>query len=197
MPARPPPELVLASASPYRQQLLTRLRLPFATAAPNVDESPVAGEAPRAMVLRLACAKAQAVAPAFPSALIIGSDQVAVVEGTLINKPGDYSHAVQQLRLMQGHCVSFLTALCVLNGRTLRCQKDVVETVVHMRGLSNAQIERYLEAERPYDCAGSARIEGYGIALVEKLEGDDPSALIGLPLIKLCAMLGNEGIELP
>lgn len=171
--------------------------MPFATVAPNIDESPVSGEAPRKLAVRLACAKARAVQPAFPSALIIGCDQVAVVDGTLLNKPGEHDHAVRQLRLMQGKPVSFFTALCLLNARTAHIQKAVVPVIVHMRGLSDAQIDRYLKAEQPYDCVGSARIEGLGITLVEKLEGEDPSALIGLPLIRLCGMLRNEGVELP
>jgi len=191
------PQLVLASSSGYRRQLLAQLKLPFATAVPNVEESPLSGEAPRETALRLACAKARAVQAAFPAALIIGCDQVAVVSGTLLNKPGDHENAVQQLRLMRGRQVSFLTALCLLNARTARIQSDVVTIAVHMRELSDAQIERYLRAEQPYDCAGSARIEGLGITLVEKLEGDDPNALIGLPLIRLCDMLRSESIELP
>lgn len=196
MPARVP-QIVLASTSRYRQELLTRLQLPFLIAAPDVDESPLQGEGPRELGLRLACAKAFAVRPAFPSALIIGCDQVAAVAGTLLNKPGDHDHAVRQLRSMRGKPVPFFTALCLLNACTGRTQQDVVTVTVHMREITDAQIERYLAAERPYDCAGSARIEGLGIALVNKLDGEDPSALIGLPLIRLCAMLREEGIELP
>ena len=197
MSSLPVPRLVLASSSRYRQQLLAQLRLPFATAAPNVDESPLSGEAPSKLALRLACAKAEALQAAFPAALIIGCDQVAVANGTLLSKPGNHDNALHQLRLMRGKAVSFFTALCLLNARTARIQSEVVTIIVHMRELSDAQIERYLKAEQPYDCAGSARIEGLGIALVERLEGDDFNALIGLPLIKLCGMLRNESVELP
>ncbi len=165
--------------------------------APNVDESPGSGEAPRELAARLARAKACAVRPAFPTALIIGCDQAAAVDGVLLDKPGEHGHAVRQLRLMRGRPVSFFTAVCLLNARTSHMQREIVTDIVHMGGYSDAQIERYLQAERPYDCTGSARIEGLGITLVEKLEGEDPSALIGLPLLKLCAMLRNEGIELP
>lgn len=197
LPAQPAPKLVLASASRYRRELLARLRVPFATRASDIDESPLPGEAARELALRLACAKAMAVRPAFPSALIIGCDQVAVVDGTRLAKPGDHDRAVLQLRVMRGKAVSFFTALALLNARTARMQKAVVPVIVHMRELSDAQIERYLEAEQPYDCAGSARIEGLGITLVKRLEGEDPSALIGLPLISLCDMLVNEGMDLP
>ncbi len=196
-PATPVRQLVLASSSPYRRQLLERLRLPFVTVTPGIDESPLKGEAPRALAVRLASAKAAMTQASFPEALIIGCDQVAAVDGILLGKPGDHEQAVRQLRLMRGRPVTFLTALCVLNARSGRAQKAVVPVVVHMRRLADAQIERYLTAEQPYDCAGSARIESLGIALVKKLEGDDPTALIGLPLIRLCDMLRNEGLELP
>jgi septum formation protein len=191
------PRLVLASTSPYRQELLARLGIPFETTAPNVDESPAAGEMPQALALRLACAKAQAAQAAFPDALIIGCDQVAAVGATLLNKPGTHARAVEQLKLMSGKQIAFFTALCLLNARTLQRQTAIVPVTVHMRELGTGQIERYLQAERPYDCAGSARIEGFGITLVARLDGDDPNALIGLPLIKLCDMLRNEGVELP
>lgn len=191
------PRLVLASTSRYRQELLARLGISFETTAPNVDESPAAGEMPQALALRLACAKAQAAQAAFPDALIIGCDQVAAVGATLLNKPGTHARAVEQLKLMSGKQIAFFTALCLLNARTLQRQTAIVPVTVHMRELSTGQIERYLQAERPYDCAGSARIEGLGITLVARLDGDDPNALIGLPLIKLCDMLRNEGVELP
>ena len=197
MPRPPDASLVLASSSPYRQRLLAQLQIPYTTAAPNIDERPAGGEAPQELALRLAGAKARAVRAAFPAALIIGCDQVAVVNDTLLNKPGNHTSAVNQLRLMRGKPISFFTALCLLNARTARMQSVVVTVIVHMRQLSDAQIERYLRVEQPYDCAGSARIEGLGITLVEKLEGDDPNALIGLPLIKLCDMLRNENFELP
>lgn len=191
------PRLVLASTSRYRQELLARLGIAFETAAPGVDESPLAGETPQLLALRLACAKARAAQAAYPDALIIGCDQVAVVGATLLNKPGTHARAVEQLLLMSGKPVAFHTALCLLNARTLRCQSAIVPVIVHMRELGMDQIERYLRVERPYDCAGSARIEGLGIALVARLESDDPTALIGLPLIRLCDMLKNEGVELP
>jgi 7-methyl-GTP pyrophosphatase len=198
-PMATPPlaRLVLASTSPYRRELLARLRIPFATAAPNVDETPHDCEAPQALCMRLAVAKAHAVQPDWPDALIIGSDQVAVVGDRLLSKPGNHENAVTQLKLMRGKAVSFFTALCVLNTRTEQQQTAVVPVVVRMREFSDAQIERYLQGERPYDCAGSARIEGLGIALVSGVECDDPSALIGLPLIALCDMLRNEGLNLP
>jgi septum formation protein len=147
--------------------------------------------------MRLACAKARAAQAAYPDALIIGCDQVAVVGATLLNKPGSHDKALEQLTLMSGQPVSFYTALCLLNAHTSRQQAAIVPVTVHMRKLTRAQIERYLQTEQPYDCAGSARIEGLGITLVARLEGDDPNALIGLPLIELCEMLRNEGIDLP
>jgi septum formation protein len=191
------PTLVLASSSRYRRQLLARLRLPFSCAVPDVDETPHQGETAVDLAARLAHAKALAVRSAHPGALIIGCDQVAVVDGTLLNKPGDHVHAVRQLKLMRGKAVAFHTALCLLNAASDRTQTEIVTVTVHMRDLSDAQIEHYLQAEQPYNCAGSARIEGLGITLVAKLEGDDPNALIGLPLIKLCDMLRNENMELP
>jgi septum formation protein len=197
MPHPAPAPLVLASTSRYRCDLLARLHIPFEVATPNVDETPLNGETPEVLALRLACSKAQAVQRAWPDALIIGSDQVAVVGDSVLDKPGNFANAVAQLRQMRGKPVHFHTALCLFNARTARQQTALVPVIVHMRNYSDAQIERYLRAEEPYDCAGSARIEGLGIALVEKLEGDDPNALIGLPLIALCDMLRNEGWELP
>ena len=192
-----PPRLLLASTSLYRRELLARLGCAFETAAPDADERPVAGESAPELALRLACAKAHAVQSAYPDALIIGCDQVAIVGDTLLGKPGSHDKAVEQLSLMSGRAVSFFTALCLLNSRTSRQQASIVPITVHMRNLTAAQIERYLRAEQPYDCAGSARIEGLGITLVARFEGEDPTALIGLPLIKLCEMLRNEGVELP
>lgn len=197
MPAATRPRLVLASTSRYRRELLARLGLAFETAAPGVDESAVAGETPPQLAMRLARAKAEAARAAFPDALIIGSDQVAMVGATRLDKPGTHARAVEQLLLMSGRPVAFHTALCLLNARTSRSQSAIVPVTVHMRELGIEQIERYLRAEQPYDCAGSARIEGLGITLVARLEGEDPNALIGLPLIRLCVMLRNEGIELP
>jgi len=189
--------LVLASTSRYRRELLARLRLPFTVAAPGVDETPLPQEAPTQLALRLAQAKARAVAAAHPAALIIGSDQVAAIGDKLLNKPGDHANAVRQLQVMRGQPVSFFTALCLLNAQSGRIQTGVVTVVAHMRDYSDAQIERYLALEQPYDCAGSARIEDLGIALVARLECEDPTALVGLPLIRLCDMLRNEGIVLP
>lgn len=197
MPAQLPLRLVLASTSRYRRELLARLCIPFETVAPDVDENPAGGEAPSALAGRLASAKAHAARAAFPDALIIGCDQVAVIGTTLLAKPGGHDQAAAQLALMSGQKVAFYTALCVLNARTSRQQAAIEQVKVHMRTLTSAEIERYLRLEQPYDCAGSARIEGLGIALVARIEGDDPNALIGLPLIRLCEMLRNEGIELP
>ncbi len=197
MPAAAPARLLLASTSPYRRELLERLKIPFDTVAPGVDETPEAREEPRALALRLARLKAQAPKAAWPDRLIIGSDQVAVVADRILEKPGSHARAVAQLALMRAHTVEFHTALCLLDSTTGREQTDIVTISVRMRDYSEAEAARYLLAERPYDCAGSARIEGLGISLVEQLEGDDPTALIGLPLIALCRMLRNEGIELP
>ena len=192
-----PPHLVLASTSRYRRELLERLQIPFVTATPAVDESPLDGEAPRALAMRLAIAKAQAVRHAYPEGLIIGSDQVAVAGDILLNKPGNHANALAQLRHMSGKAVHFFTAVCVLDARSARQHTALVPVTVHMREITDAEIERYLQAEQPYDCAGSARIEGLGITLVARLECDDPSALIGLPLIALCDMLRKEGMSLP
>jgi len=187
--------LVLASASSYRRELLARLRLPFIAIAPSIDETALPNELPEAQALRLACAKAGAMRAVYPNALIIGSDQVAVIDGVVLGKPVIHANAVRQLRSARGKSMTFLTALCLLNTRTLRQQLSIVPTTVQMRDFNDVDIEHYLEKEQPYDCAGSAKIEGLGIALVKKLECDDPSALIGLPLISLCDMLGNEGIK--
>ena len=189
--------LVLASSSPYRRELLARLRLDFKTHSPQIDESPLPGEAAPQLALRLAEAKAAAVAAHYPNSLIIGSDQVATSGEHLINKPGNHAAAVSQLQAMSGRDVTFHTALCLLNSQSGRRQSSVIPVTVSMRALDKDEIERYLNAEQPYDCAGSARIEAFGITLVEKLAGDDPNALIGLPLIELCKMLRREGIRLP
>ena len=189
------PALILASTSSYRRALLERLGLPFEVVAPDVDETPLPGEAPVLTALRLAACKAAAVVPAADGALIIGSDQVAVLDARPLGKPGDHAAAVSQLRAMRGQRVVFHTALCLLNAASGRKQLENVPTSVYFRNFSDAQIEHYLRAEQPYDCAGSAKIEGLGIALVERIESDDPTALIGLPLMKLVGMLQNEGIE--
>lgn len=190
-----PSTLILASTSPYRRALLERLRLPFEVVAPAVDETPRRGESPMQTALRLAASKAEAVVSAAGGALIIGSDQVAVLDGQPLGKPGDHAAAVKQLQAMRGQRVVFHTALCLLNAASGRTQLENVPTSVFFRNFSDAQIEHYLRMEQPYDCAGSAKIEGLGIALVERIESDDPSALIGLPLMKLATMLRNEGIE--
>lgn len=191
------PRLILASTSPYRRELLGRLRLAFETASPNVDEGAIAGEAPRETAQRLARAKARAVAATHPGALIIGSDQVAYRGSRIYGKPGDHAHALAQLRELSGRTVTFDTALCLLNGTTGREQVRTVSTAVRFRRLGEAEANRYLAAERPFDCAGSARSEALGIALLESIRGDDPTALVGLPLIALCAMLREEGIQVP
>ena len=189
------PSLVLASTSPYRSALLARLGLPFTTAAPAVDESPHPGESPQVLVLRLAEAKARAVARAFPDALIIGSDQVACIDDRILGKPGDRQRAIAQLEQVSGRCVVFQTGLCLLNAVTGRAQTLVEPFRVHFRPLTRARIETYLDREAPYNCAGSFKSEGLGVALFDRLEGDDPSALIGLPLIRLITLLATEGLD--
>jgi len=187
--------LVLASTSPYRRELLARLRLPFEVGAPGVNEAALPGEAARDTALRLAELKARAVAPKHPGALVIGSDQVAALNGECLGKPGSHEMAVSQLRATRGRCVTFHTALALLNTATGGLQLDEIPTAVYFRDCSDDEIERYLAAERPYDCTGSAKIEGLGIALVERMVSDDPSALMGLPLMRLTAMLKQEGVS--
>ena len=189
------PQLVLASTSPYRRTLLERLGIPFETAAPDTDESPLENESPSALVARLSEAKARAIAPQFSNALIIGSDQVAVLNEQILGKPGNHENAVQQLQAASGHRVDFLTGLCLLNTQTQHCHVEVVPFSVVFRPLSDAQIEQYLLKDKPYNCAGSFKSEGLGISLFEKMEGDDPNALIGLPLIALITMLAREGVN--
>ncbi len=189
--------LILASTSRYRRELLERLRIPFETAAPEVDEVPLAGEAPAITAARLALAKAQAVRQRFPGSLIIGSDQVAYCEGVRLDKPGTRVAALAQLRHSRGKSVSFVTALALINAATGKIQTRLVPTDVRFRRLSDQEIERYLEAEPAYDCAGSAKAESLGIALIESIESTDPTALIGLPLIALAEMLRNEGLSVP
>lgn len=189
------PPLILASTSPYRREVLAKLWLPFEVAAPDVDEDAAPGEAPEALVQRLAEAKARAVAAHHPGALIIGSDQVAVLDGEVIGKPGDHARAAQQLRAASGKAVLFLTGLCLFDGRSGVAQVDMVPFRVVFRELSDEQIEGYLTRERPYNCAGSFKSEGLGISLFARLEGDDPNALIGLPLIRLVDMLATAGVN--
>ena len=187
--------LVLGSSSPFRRSLLERLGVDFSTAVPNVDESPKADESPRGLVLRLAREKALAVAREHPRALIIGSDQVACIEGEVLGKPGDRQTAIRQLGRASGNWVDFYTGLCLLNSKTNKAQVVCELFQVQFRSLSGEQIERYLDREQPFNCAGSFRSEGLGIALFKRMRGDDPNVLIGLPLIRLVGMLDNEGIS--
>ena len=188
--------LVLASTSIYRSELLKRLQLPFETAAPDVDETALPDESARATSVRLAQEKARAVAARYPDALIIGSDQVALLEGRQLGKPLIHDNAVKQLRAMRGKTTCFYTALTLLNSKTGNLQTEVAENYVTLRDLSDAEIEGYLLKEQPYHCAGSAKSEGLGIALMSKMTGDDPNALIGLPLILLSEMLRRENMRL-
>lgn len=187
--------LVLASTSIYRSQLLSTLQIPFQTAAPNVDETPLPGESAEQTSWRLAQVKAQVVAKRFPDALIIGSDQVALLDGKQIGKPLNHDNAVAQLSSMRGKTVTFYTALSLLNAASGDMQTDVAITKVGFRNLSDDEIERYLKKEQPYHCAGSAKSEGLGIALISRIQGDDPNALIGLPLILLVGMLEKQGVR--
>ena len=193
-PQRP---LVLGSTSPYRRELLQRLRLPFSVLSPEVDETPQPGEAPHALAMRLALAKARAVAAQQPDAVVIGSDQVADLAGQPLGKPGTHERATAQLRQMRGHSVVFQTAVAVVCQATGFEQVDLAAVTVRFRDLSDAEIERYLRAEQPYDCAGSAKSEGLGISLLDAIDSDDPTALIGLPLIRTCRMLRAAGLVLP
>jgi len=190
-------KLVLASTSAYRRMLLERFELPFETARPDVDETPLPDEAPPATADRLAALKARAVAGRFPDALVIGSDQVAYMDSEVFGKPGTVERAIAQLRRMSGRTVTFHTSLALLNTCTGRTLHESVPTLVRFRALSEAEIVRYVDKERPLDCAGSAKSEGLGITLLDSLTGDDPTALIGLPLIALARMLRAEGVELP
>ncbi len=191
-----PRTVVLGSTSRYRRELLARLNLPFEVAAPDVDETPQPGEAPRALALRLALAKAQAVAARHPEAVVIGSDQVADLAGQALGKPGTHERAVQQLRRMRGQSVVFQTALAVVCLATGFEQVDLAAVRVQFRDLTDSEIENYLLAEKPYDCAGSAKSEGLGIALLESIDNDDPTALVGLPLIRTARMLRAAGVKL-
>ena len=189
--------LLLASTSPFRKALLQRLGLVFETLSPQVDETPLPGESAAAMVKRLSEAKARAGAGHYPDALIIGSDQVAVCEGDVLGKPGNHDNARRQLARLAGHRVSFLTGLCLYDAASGEVKLDLVPYHVIFRALTAPQIERYLSAERPYNCAGSFKSEGLGISLFESMQGEDPNALIGLPLIRLVSWLNEAGIEVP
>ena len=191
----PSPALILGSTSRYRRELLERLRLPFECVAPQVDETPLAGERPADLALRLALAKAHAVAALSPGAVVIGSDQVADLDGEPIGKPGSHEGAVAQLRAMSGRSIVFQTAVAVVHAARGFEASARVPVTVRFRVLSEAGIEQYLRAEQPYDCAGSAKSETLGIALLEAIESDDPTALVGLPLIRTCALLRRAGLE--
>ncbi|WP_090128539.1 Maf family nucleotide pyrophosphatase [Limnohabitans sp. Rim11] len=196
--AKPPHDwpVILGSTSRYRKELLSRLRIPFEVCAPHVDETPLPGEAPKELALRLALAKALAVAKQNPNAVVIGSDQVADLDGTPLGKPGNHTNAVLQLQKMRGKTVVFQTALsvvCVANGYQ---RTDLAAVRVKFRDLTDSEIESYLRAEEPYDCAGSAKSEGLGITLLEAIDNDDPTALVGLPLIRTCQMLREAGVKL-
>lgn len=188
-------KLILGSTSPYRRELLERLRLPFEVAAPDVDESPQSGETPKQLACRLAMAKARAVAAQFPACVVIGSDQVAELDGHALGKPGNHARALAQLQQMRGKCVIFQTAVAVVCLETGFAQMDLAQVKVNFRHLSDTEIEAYLRAETPYDCAGSAKSEGLGIALLDSIDSDDPTALVGLPLIRTCRMIQAAGIK--
>ncbi len=192
--ARP---LILGSTSRYRHDLLSRLGLPFEAVAPDVDETPQPGEKPDQLAMRLALAKAWEVAKRHPQAVVIGSDQVADLRGEPLGKPGDHERAVAQLRRMRGQAVVFQTAVAVVCAATGYEAADLAPVRVLFRDLSDEEIERYLRAEQPYDCAGSAKSEGLGIALLERIDNDDPTALVGLPLIRTCRLIRAAGIRVP
>lgn len=191
-----PRPLILGSTSAYRRALLERLRIPFTVAAPDVDETPLPGEPPAALAQRLALAKARAVAQLHPSSVVIGSDQVADLHGEPLGKPGDHERAVAQLRKMRGHTVIFQTAVAVVCEESGFCQEALASVRVQFRDLSDVEIEYYLRAETPYDCAGSAKSEGLGITLLSAIDNDDPTALVGLPLIRTSTLLRAAGIPL-
>lgn len=188
-------KIVLASTSPFRRDLLSRLGFPFQTANPAVDEIPLTNETPEMTALRLSEAKAKAVAAQHPESLIIGSDQVATLDGKIYGKPGTHANAVKQLQAMRGQTVNFYTGLCLLNTSSGKTHLRGVPTLVSFRNLTDNEIENYLHKEQPYNCAGSAKSEGLGIAIISKIEGDDPNALIGLPMIALCDLLREENFS--
>jgi septum formation protein len=190
-------KIILGSTSPFRKELLNKLGLSFTTDAPDIDESRRGNEPPAEFVQRLALEKARAVATRHTNTLIIGSDQVACIGDAILGKPGNRERAIEQLTQASGQRVSFYTGLCLLNSNSGESQVICEPFHVYFRALNRAQIERYLDAEQPYNCAGSFKSEGLGISLFEKLEGDDPNALIGLPLIRLISMLEHEGISVP
>ena len=195
MPTPADRPLILGSTSRYRHELLSRLRVPFEVAAPEVDETPLPGESPRALACRLALAKAHAVAARFPSAVVIGSDQVADLAGEPLGKPGTHARATAQLRRMRGHTVIFQTAVAVVCRESGFEQTDLAPVEVRFRPLGDDEIEAYLQAEQPYDCAGSAKSEGLGIALLEAIHSDDPTALVVLHLIRTCRLIRAAGVR--
>lgn len=188
-------KLILGSSSIYRRELLERLQIPFSVISPEISETPLPGESPEATALRLAQEKARKIGASQPNALIIGCDQVATLDGQQLGKPLTHDNAVKQLQLMRGRIVTFHSALCLFNSGTGNMQSQVVPYQVKFRNLSDEQIENYLLKEQPYHCAGSAKSEGLGITLMEWMRGDDPNALIGLPLIALTSMLEREGLD--
>lgn len=188
-------KLVLGSTSPYRREMLARLRLAFEVAAPDVDETPQAAETPQQLACRLALAKARSVAARFPSCVVIGSDQVADLDGQALGKPGNHERATSQLQQMRGKTVIFQTAVAVVCRDSGFEELDLAQVKVKFRELTDAEIEAYLQAETPYDCTGSAKSEGLGIALLESIDNDDPSALVGLPLIRTCRMIRAAGVK--
>ena len=196
IPAPPQRKIILGSTSRYRRELLERLRVPFDTERPNVDETPLPVEAPATLARRLALAKAREVSQRFPEAVVIGSDQVADLGGEPLGKPGTHDRAIAQLRRMRGQTVVFQTAVAVVCAATGFEQLDLAAVNVVFRDLDDQEIERYLRAEEPYDCAGSAKSEGLGIALLSRIDNDDPSALVGLPLIRTCHMLRAAGVSI-
>lgn len=191
----PLPRLILASTSRYRRELLQRLRLPFEVIAPGVDEAALAGEAPAELAIRLAVAKARAVATQAADAVIIGSDQVAELDGQAIGKPGNHERALEQLRMMSGQRVVFHTAVAVVCHERGFERALLAPVAVQFRSLRGDEIERYLRLDTPYDCAGSAKSEALGVALLERIDSDDPTALIGLPLLRTCALLREAGLD--
>jgi len=195
MQSTPQRKLVLGSTSVYRRELMERLRLPFSVAAPHVDETPFPGETPAALARRLALAKAHAVADQHPDCIVIGSDQVADLHGQPLGKPGTHERAVAQLQAMRGQLVIFQTAVAVVCKATGFAQEDLAAVKVQFRSLTDAEIEHYLRTETPYDCAGSAKSEGLGISLLDAIDNDDPTALVGLPLIRTCRMLRAAGLD--
>lgn len=197
MQKQAPLQLLLASSSIYRKELLSRLGLTFETHSPDIDETALENETASQTSMRLAEAKARILADRHPSHLIIGSDQVALLDGMQLGKPGTHDRAIAQLRQMRGRTIEFHTALCLLNTETGRCQSAVDITRITMREYTDADIETYLLREKPYNCAGSAKTEGLGIVLIAAIENTDPTAIIGLPMIKLVTMLHNEGVALP